>query len=302
MIKESKTFFNFNGESIMKLNLPQLVVLASALALTPNSFAQSNKPKSKVVLARDVEWEQLNPARGDASPGAATLWGDRKGTVATGFLVRFVDGFSSPPHIHNVSYRGIVITGGIHNDDPNATPMWMPPGSFWTQPAGEVHITASEGAGVAYIEIEQGPYLVLPTEQASDNGERPVNVTPSNFVWLDETNTSWIKRSAKKTDVSEGAEIAFLWGSPRADQLNGTLVKLPAGFVGELSCQSKTFKAVVIEGKTNLQLPNASKLELLTPGSYVSSEGDVTHQVRCDDGEDCLIYIRSNGKFTILQE
>ena len=95
------------------------------------------EPAATVVLASGVKWEQLNPARGDKSPKAATLWGDRKGPVPTGFLVQFVDGFSSPPHIHNVSYRGVVISGLIHNDDPDAEEMWMPAGSFWTQPKGD---------------------------------------------------------------------------------------------------------------------------------------------------------------------
>ena len=93
---------------------------------------------SEVILASEVKWEQLNPARGDDSPQAGTLWGDRKGTVPTGFLARFAEGFSSPPHIHNTTYRAVVISGLIHNDDPDAAPMWMPAGSFWTQPKGEV--------------------------------------------------------------------------------------------------------------------------------------------------------------------
>ncbi len=49
---------------------------------------------------------------------------------------------------------------------PNARPMWLRTGSFRTQPAGEIRITSSRGAGVAYIEIEEGPYFVLPEEQA----------------------------------------------------------------------------------------------------------------------------------------
>ncbi len=57
----------------------------------------------EVVLASEVEWEQLNPARGDASPQAGTLWGDRKGSGPTSFLLKPVDGFESPPHIHTVS-------------------------------------------------------------------------------------------------------------------------------------------------------------------------------------------------------
>jgi hypothetical protein len=131
----------------------------------------------EIVPTSEVEWEQLNPARGDKSPQAGTLWGDRKGTVPTGFLAKFVDGFSSPPHIHNATYRAVVISGRVHNDDPDAADMWMPPGSFWTQPKGEVHITAAKGVtNVALVEIDKGPYLVLPVEEAFDSGERPVNV------------------------------------------------------------------------------------------------------------------------------
>lgn len=54
-------------------------------------------PTNKVVLSSEIEWEKLNPARGDKSPQAGTIWGDRKGAVATGFLAKFVDGFC---HLH----------------------------------------------------------------------------------------------------------------------------------------------------------------------------------------------------------
>jgi hypothetical protein len=84
------------------------------------------EPTSKVVLMSEVEWTYLNPARGDKAPMAATLWGDRFGTGPTGFLLKPKGGFELPPHIHNVSYRGVVISGLIHNDDPNAVDMWMP--------------------------------------------------------------------------------------------------------------------------------------------------------------------------------
>lgn len=93
----------------------------------------------------ELNWGYLNPLRGKNSPGAANLWGDRTKDTATGMLVRFNKGFVSPPHIHNISYRGIVIEGLMHNDDPSAEKMWMLAGSFWTQPAGENHITAANG-------------------------------------------------------------------------------------------------------------------------------------------------------------
>ena len=118
-------------------------------------------PTNRVLLSSEIVWEKLNPARGDKSPQAGTIWGDRKGIQATGFLAKFVDGFSSPPHIHNVTYRAVVIKGLVHNDDPEAEHMWMKPGSFWTQPRGEVHITAAKGEeNIALVEIDSGPYLV----------------------------------------------------------------------------------------------------------------------------------------------
>ncbi|NND00731.1 MAG: DUF4437 domain-containing protein, partial [Gammaproteobacteria bacterium] len=145
--------FNFLNRAIYTQVIALL--LFSSPLLAENS--------SKVISFSDVKWEPLNPARGDQSPKAGTLWGDRKAAVPTGFLADFADGFSSPPHIHNATYRAVVISGSVHNDDPSATPMWMPAGSFWTQPKGESHITAAKGArNIALVEIDQGPYLVQP--------------------------------------------------------------------------------------------------------------------------------------------
>jgi quercetin dioxygenase-like cupin family protein len=256
------------------------------------------EPTDEVILASEVKWEQLNPARGDKSPKAGTLWGDRNGTGPTGFLVSFVDGFSSPPHIHNVSYRGVVISGLIHNDDPGAADAWMPTGSFWTQPKGEVHITAAKGStSVAYIEIEKGPYLVLPIEKAFDSGERPVNVDASNIVWLDASNTNWVDQPGMPAS-GNGPKAAFLWGAPQNNHLNGTFVKLPAGFTGKINSHGSTFRAVVIKGQLKYQV-SKTDVRTLEPGSYFSSKGESTHQVSSQAEEECVIYARSEGKFNV---
>ena len=147
------------------------LVVALAVVLSLSACSTKENPASSpadVVLVSDVTWEQLNPLRRDKSPKAATLWGDRTGPGPAGFLLRPVDGFRSPPHIHNVSYRGVVIRGLLHNDDPAAEDMWMPTASFWTQPAGGVHITAAKGDDcLAYIEVEDN-FAVLPAEEAFD--------------------------------------------------------------------------------------------------------------------------------------
>jgi hypothetical protein len=251
-------------------------------------------------LTSEVRWEPLNRARGDKSPKAGTLWGDRGGPGPTGFLLKPADGFESPPHIHNVAYRGVVISGLIHNDDPGAEAMWMPTGSYWTQPAGDVHITAAQGSDtLAYIEIEEGPYLVLPVAKAFDSGQRPVNVHESNTVWLDASNINWVDQLG---GPASGPKAAILWGSPQKDQPSGTLVRIPAGFAGAIRSQGSTFRAVVIQGRPRHRAPGETRAQTMEPGSYFSSKGEAAHHVSSEAGEDCIIYVRTEGAFEVIPE
>lgn len=259
--------------------------LAGASADT-HSFDATAESSVRIVLASDVQWEALNPARGESSPRAGTLWGDRDGEQPTGFLARFVDGFSSPPHIHNVSYRAVVIDGGIHNDDPDAASMWMGNGSFWTQPAGETHVTAARGTtNMALVEIDRGPYLVRPPEQAFDSGERPVNLDVSNIVWLP---------LMQQGGHAGGAEVAYLWGNVGAGSWNGSFVKLPPGFEGVLATEGDVVHSVVIRGAVNYWRDD---ILILTPGSYFGARSPTEHRVASGAGEASIIYIRTNGRY-----
>jgi len=282
--------------------LTGIFAIGTSLLAAPCSSAQelAAEPTYEVVQASKVKWEHLNPARGDKSPQAGTLWGDRNGTEPTGYLLKPADGFESPPHIHNVSYRGVVISGLLHNDDPDAENMWMPTGSFWTQPAGEVHITAAKGNdALAYIEIEKGPYLVLPPEEAFDNGERPVNVDKSNIVWLDAADITWLDQPGKDASA-DGAKMAFLWGKPQQDQLSGTLVMLPAGFTGKIQSHGSSFRAIVILGQPLHQIPGMADTTTLEPGSYFSSRGEAVHQISSGEGKKSIIYVRSKGRYEVI--
>jgi len=264
---------------------------ALVLSFALSGILVASESSSEVVLASEVKWEKLNPLRGDKSPQAATLWGDRKGTVPTGFLAKFVDGFSSPPHIHNITYRAVVISGSIHNDDPDAAPMWMPTGSFWTQPSGEVHITAVKGShNMALVEIDKGPYLVLPTQKAFDNGERPINIDASNIVWGTPSGL---------TASNNGPKIAYLWGNLKDGQSNGSFVKLPTGFKGSIHSYGSNFRAVVIQGETEYL---DGDFKSLTPGSYFGSKGDTKHDLKIASEDASIIYVRTNGKFEVVPE
>lgn len=277
----------------MKLNVFTYSYLVLLFYFVTGMFFVSIAADStlKIVSISEVNWEQLNPARGDKSPRAGTLWGDRNGKEATGFLVKFVDGFSSPPHIHNVAYRGVVISGHIHNDDPDAEPMWMPVGSFWTQPAGEVHITAAQGTeNIAYIEIDKAPYLVLPRKEAFDSGERPVNVDQSNLVWIE-----------RHASDAEKIEIAYLWGKPQKNNPYGVLVKIPAEMSKTLHNHGNKFHAVVISGQLQYHL-SSSEIKNLDAGSYFSVQEASTHKISNKSSNDLLVYVHTNGNLDFLDE
>ncbi|NNK90636.1 MAG: DUF4437 domain-containing protein [Saprospiraceae bacterium] len=247
-------------------------------------------PTNKVLLSSEIVWEKLNPARGDQSPQAGTIWGDRKGTGATGFLAKFVDGFSSPPHIHNITYRAVVIKGLVHNDDPEAENMWMKPGSFWTQPVGESHITSAKGEeNIALVEIDNGPYLVKPSTEAFDNGERPINIDVSNIAWLNNKKSSWI-------DIKSKAELSFLFEN---DGLMSLFIRLPKGYNGNIETNGTVLHSVVIKGEINYTMPQNKEILVLDAGSYFSSTTKAVHTISNFSEEDIILYVRTNGEIMI---
>ncbi len=242
-------------------------------------IAAASPGSLQVELASELEWTALNPARGDASPQAATVWGDRTASGPSGFLVRFADGFSSPPHVHNVSYRAVVLEGEVHNDDPGAEPMWMVPGSFWTQPLSESHITSSRGSSVAYVEIDDGPYLVHPADQARVVAEKPVNIDAANLVWT---------RSAV-----DGAWMAALWGDPEAAK-GGAMLRLQAGAIATVQGPTAPLRAVVIGGTPVFHAPDGES-QAAEPGS-ISTSTSVTLECEPEDPAGaCLLYLRTEG-------
>ena len=216
--------------------------------------------------------------------------------MPSGAIIEFVDGFSSPPHIHNITYRAVVIDGMVHNDDPKAEKMWMGPGSFWTQPAGETHITAAKkgSRGAAFLEIFSGPYLVQPSTKEFDNGERPINVTSGNIVWLDTSDIRWL-HAGKEPSQDVGPKVAFLWGDVKGNRQNGTFLKLPPGFSGKLRGNDAWLRAVLIKGKMTHTSSHGAKD--LGPGSYFAGKGVAEHDLACKAGNECVLYVRTKGRY-----
>ncbi len=258
----------------------------SAAPTQPATSSPSREPFFEVLLAEQVEWGPLNPARGDASPLAGTLWGDRGRNVPTGFLFRPVDGFASPPHLHNVSYRGVVIRGEVHNGSPSVEPTWMPKLSFWTQPKGEVHVTAARGDDVlAYIEIDEGPYLVKPVEEEFDSGEVAVNLHEANLVWVE----------AAGREGSAEVHLAHLWRDRGTSRGRGVLVRLAVGAEVTLSVQDRALRAVVVQGTPLVSAEGHGGETRLAAGSAFHSGPGGRADLR-SEAEESVLYVRSEGE------
>lgn len=104
-----------------------------------------------------------------------------------------------------------------------------------------------------------------------------------NIVWLDASNITWIDQPGMSA-ATYGPKVAFLWGNPQDQQLNGTLVKLPAGLTGEIRAHGSTFRAVVIQGQLRHNVAEATDVKILDPGSFFSSQGEAVHQVSSEAG------------------
>ena len=273
--------------SVVSVAIVLSLAFAGAVAAT-----SEEQPTTELVKRSDVTFIPLHPLRGDRGPQSGKLWGNIRENEPAGMLVTFVDGFQSPPHIHNITYRAVVIDGSVHNDDPAAAKMWMGPGSFWTQPLGENHITAAKGENTTiFLEILSGPYLVKPAKDAFDAGERPINIDARNVVWLDAADTSWI--------TGDGPQLAYLWGKASGNDKNGTFLKLPRGYSGTLSTASSLIRVVTIQGVTEMQTSDGSDKHSLSPGSYFGSRGEASYDLKCVSGDACLLYLHTEGKYQL---
>lgn len=280
----------------MRINffVSSIVIVAAMFVASAQAKSQGSVPID-LIERSEVTFVPLNPARGKKGPQAGVLWGDIRQDVPSGMLVKFVDGFASPPHIHNITYRAVVIDGLVHNDDPSAARMWMGPGSFWTQPLGENHITAAKGKNTTiFLEISSGPYLVKPAKELFDGGERPINIDARNIIWLDTEDTTWIS--------GNGPQLAYLWGSTEGNEKNGTFVKLPSGYKGVLSTVAPLMRVVTIQGEMDVRIVESSDKQRLQPGSYFGTRGEASHELACASKKTCLLYIHTEGKYQLKSQ
>ncbi|WP_424928977.1 DUF4437 domain-containing protein [Amaricoccus tamworthensis] len=111
-------------------------------------------------------------------------------------------------------------------------------------------------------------------------------------MWLDAGAAQWIQGDGD-------AEMAFLWGSLKGTDKNGTFLRLPAGYTGSLSTQAPLMRAVTIQGTTGVTMSGESEGQTLNPGSYFGSHGEAFHTVSCTSDDACILYMHTEGQYTL---
>jgi len=81
--------------------------------------------------------------------------------------------------------------------------------------------------------------------------------------------------------------------------MNGSMIKLPAGFKGEISTDASEFRAVIIAGAVNYNPSEQNKAQNLSAGSYVESNGRFAHSLENNSDKPATIYIRTNSKYQV---
>lgn len=138
-----------------------LVPLMCFLGCDEEATFQPAPIESSAVPADQIPFFDLMPGV-EGGPKQAFVFGDPDDT-ANGYFLRFSKDFPTPPHSHSFGYRGIVLEGVMRNGPDIESALDMPAGSFWTQAADEVHITAcvSDAPCLEFVSFS-GPFDFLP--------------------------------------------------------------------------------------------------------------------------------------------
>ncbi|MBZ9959472.1 DUF4437 domain-containing protein [Mesorhizobium sp. BR1-1-14] len=132
----------------------KILTLAAMLTIPGRAFGleDSYLPASKIPYVSEApdQPQRLGP-----------LWGERaKGPAGT--LLKVPGNWHAPVHAHTADYRAVVIQGlwaHWQMDGGEASKVELPPGSYWTQKANEMHADAclSEAECVILL-INTEPY------------------------------------------------------------------------------------------------------------------------------------------------
>jgi len=266
--------------------------MALLMSVAPYAVGAAT-PSGTILPAQDLPWRQDTAGHPEQT---ARLWGDR-GSGAAGVLVKVPGGWRSGARAYTSVQHVVLISGrwthaiGGHGAAGNEV---LLPGSYWLEPAGEVHEDrceqGSECIVLVYAPDRVAAIAPVPGGQPAAN-TRQVGVP----VVLPASELKWVSQSP---DVP--LRLAALW-SRRDEGHFGELVRMPSGFDSGRHAHTGNYYGVLVSGTwVHVEENGAGADQELGPGSYVMQPGRGMHTDRCKQGTDCILFIYQDEKGDVI--
>lgn len=236
-------------------------------------------PVGSATITQQVDFTEIAPF---ASFGSA------QGNFAEGqhgtFGI-FGAGAASPPHTHSSEYYAVVIEGEMNNPfGTEADPPSLVPGSFWTVPANDQHVTAclTPDNECRFFFHATSAFDFTPIDELTQPRSSEAGSVPLDTIDFEELAPY------------DGA--ATMWGD-RGTGPHGTIVRVEAGeSTGDLA-QRNAFTLVPATGALSIDTGNGSTDVAI--GSIVEAETNTPHSLACCGNTDCVFYLFSDGALDI---
>lgn len=233
-----------------------------------------------LVAADDVEFVEISPfarfgpAQGDFTAGAHGTFGI------------FGAGLGSPPHTHTGAYYAVVLEGGAMNNPfgTESEPPTLGPGSFWSVPGDEQHVTAclDPNAECRFFFHAQSAFDFAPLDATTEERSSAAQAVPAAELTFEA--------------LAPYGGAATLWGDPD-DGAHGMIVRLAGGATTGLLAHRNAFSLVPLTGVVSIESADAS-LES-NPGSVLEVGANTVLSMGCEGADGCTLYLFSDAPLEI---
>ena len=264
------------GKKNLSETPPAEVEAPAPEAAAPAPEPEPEAPTSSATAAADVPWAPVNPEQPEG-PSWVILEGDPSKGAFT-MMAKLGAGFETPLHKHPAGFTGVVISGEVRHGASKDAAKAMGPGTMWTEPADEAHVTACVGEeDCVFVGRMDGPMAMTPVDAPSETAK--ATVVPAAEIAYQPVNP----------EQPQGPGMALLSG----DQTQGAFVALarfPGGMITPEHVHTAGYVGVVIAGQIK-DGEGAAK----TAGSYWNNAAQHPHETSCVEGQDCVFFVSMDG-------
>lgn len=268
--------------AFMSIRFTPIFIFIALLAAACGSDDQvgfEDVPPGEATLVDEAEFIEIAPFARFASAQGDFMAGEH-GTFGI-----FGAGAASPPHTHSGAYYAVVIDGQMNNPfGTEADPPSLPPGSFWSVPADDEHVTAclTPDRECTFFFHAAGAFDFFPLEEMTQARTTDAVAVPVGDL------------AFRALDPYDAA--ATVWGDPDSGP-HGTMIRIEAGADTGGLAHRNAFSLVPATGSVTIETGGTATA--LPIGRLLEAAPNTVHSLSCDDDADCVLYLFSDAPLDI---